>query len=81
MAQLAGLTVIADKIGQERRPQANALLNIGGYVPCGLLPVLTGIAVDRVGLAKGTLIFAMLITAVTVVVTLLIVRKPVTEAD
>ncbi len=74
LAQLAGLTAIAHGIERERRPAANALLNIGGYVPCGLLPVATGFAVDRLGLAQGTLLFALLIGAATTATTIIIVQ-------
>ncbi len=75
VAQLAGLTVIADGVAAERRASANALLNIGGYVPCGLLPLITGVLVDVRGLAQGTLLFAALIASITIATTLLIVRN------
>ncbi|MGF7149786.1 MFS family permease [Sphingomonas zeicaulis] len=72
LAQLAGLRLISKQIEDWRRPEANALLNIGAYIPCGLLPVLTGLAVDGYGLAAGTLFFAALIMAVTIAVTAIV---------
>jgi hypothetical protein len=37
---------------------------MGGYVPCGLTPVLTGLLVDRTSLAFGVTGFALCITLV-----------------
>lgn len=81
LAQLAGLLVIADEIEPACRSQATALLNMGGYVPCGLLPVITGLGVDALGLAGGTLLFAALVSAVTSAATVLIVRARVAHPD
>ena len=48
----------------DRRAEATAVLDIGGYVPCGLVPVLVGWIVDRTSLALGTVCFALFITLV-----------------
>ncbi len=64
LAQLAGLTLIGLHVPEERRAEATGVLNIGGYVPCGLMPVLTGLLVDRTSLALGTTCFALFITTV-----------------
>ena len=46
--------------------EANGVLNIGGYVPCGLMPMLTGALVDRTSLAFGTVCFALFVTVVAI---------------
>lgn len=75
LAQLAGLTHIADRVAPERITEANALLNIGAYVPCGLLPIATGIAVDCIGLGDGTLTFASVVGLATLATTVLVARS------
>lgn len=42
LGQLGGLTLIGMKVPDQQRAQANSLLNIGAYIPAGLLPVATG---------------------------------------
>lgn len=74
LAQLAGLTVIVDRVDGSRRALATATLNIGGYVPCGLLPILAGLVADRVGIAGAALVFAAVIAALTITATWLILR-------
>jgi MFS family permease len=61
--QLGGLTLIGLNVRDQQRAQANSLMNIGGYIPAGLLPVATGFLIDRVGLATGTIGFALLLIA------------------
>ena len=63
LAQLGGLTLIARAVPAQRRGEANALLNIGGYVPAGLMPVLTGVLADKVGLATAANCFAVFVAA------------------
>jgi hypothetical protein len=74
LAQLAGLTLIGLHVPEERRAEATAILNMGGYVPCGLLPVLTGLLVDRTNFGFGITCFALCITVVAVGVWLLVRR-------
>lgn len=59
--QLGGLTLIGTKVPEQQRAQGNSLLNIGGYIPAGLLPVATGFLIDSVGLAAGAATFALVL--------------------
>jgi MFS family permease len=63
LGQLGGLTSIGMKVPDQQRAQANSLLNIGGYIPAGLLPVATGFLIDRAGLAAGATTFAVVLIA------------------
>ena len=72
LAQLAGLTLIGLHVPEERRAEATAILNMGGYVPCGLMPVLTGLLVDRTNLAFGITCFAVCIAIIALGVWLLV---------
>jgi MFS family permease len=63
LGQLGGLTSIGMKVPDQQRAQANSLLNIGGYIPAGLLPVATGFLIDRAGLATGATTFAVVLIA------------------
>jgi hypothetical protein len=65
--QLGGLTLIGTKVPEQRRAQGNSLLNIGGYIPAGLLPVAAGFLIDRVGLAMGATAFAVVLIAAATV--------------
>ncbi len=64
LGQLAGLTLIATKIENKHRAKANSLLNIGGYIPAGILPVATGYLIDVTGLAAGAVLFTLLMFTV-----------------
>ncbi|TNL08713.1 MFS transporter [Kosakonia cowanii] len=66
LGQLGGLTLIGQHVPDERRAEANAVLNIGGYVPAGLLPVAAGFLIDRLGLAGGATTFAVVLSLVAV---------------
>lgn len=59
LGQLGGLTLISLHVPDTRRAEANAVMNIGGYLPAGLLPVMTGYAIDAFGLATGATAFAV----------------------
>ena len=59
LGQLGGLTLISLHVPDSRRAEANAVMNIGGYLPAGLLPVMTGYAIDFFGLAAGATAFAI----------------------
>jgi MFS family permease len=61
LGQLGGLTLIGTHVPDDRRAQGNALLNIGGYVPAGLLPLVTGFLIDILGLESGANLFAIII--------------------
>ncbi|MFS8981427.1 MFS transporter, partial [Cupriavidus necator] len=61
LGQLGGLTLIGLHVPDSHRAQSNAVLNIGGYIPAGLLPVATGYLIDTVGLASGAMLFALVL--------------------
>ncbi len=58
---MGGLTLIGLHVPDERRAEANAALNIGGYIPAGLLPVAAGYLIDSLGLAAGATLFAVVL--------------------
>lgn len=59
LGQLGGLTLISVHVPDTRRAEANAVLNMGGYLPAGLLAVSTGYAIDFLGLSAGVVMFAI----------------------
>ena len=63
LGQLGGLTAIGTKVPDRQRAQANSLLNMGAYIPAGLLPVAAGFLADRAGLAAGATAFAVVLAA------------------
>ena len=66
LGQLGGLTLIGLHVPAERRAEANAVLNIGGYIPAGLMPMATGLVIDRAGLATGAICFAVALAVIAV---------------
>ncbi|WP_294902655.1 MFS transporter [Tatumella sp. UBA2305] len=62
LGQFGGLTLLALQVEDRRRAQANALLNIGGYLPAGILPVVAGYLTDKQGLSVSAMLFALLLT-------------------
>lgn len=63
MGQLAGLSLLNAAVPATRLAEANAALNVGGYVPAGLLPVAAGYLSDAAGLTTGSTIFAAVLAA------------------
>jgi len=63
LGQLGGLTLIADRVPAQRRAEANAVFNMGGYVPAGAIPVLTGYLIDFWGLSIGISSLALIIAS------------------
>ncbi|MER7792270.1 MFS transporter [Streptomyces sp. NPDC097640] len=61
MGQLGGLTLIGAHVPAARLAEANAALNVGGYLPAGLLPVAAGYLSDAVGLSAGTTVFSAVV--------------------
>ncbi|MRW88894.1 MFS transporter [Duganella sp. FT80W] len=61
LGQLGGLTLIASNIPAERRAEANAVFNMGGYIPAGAIPVVTGHLIDAKGLTVGVTSLALII--------------------
>ena len=53
LGQLGGLMLIASNLPSNHRAEANAVLNIGGYIPAGILPVATEYLIDATGLETG----------------------------
>lgn len=66
LGQLGGLTLIGLHVPGNHRAEANAVLNIGGYIPAGLMPVVTGMIIDRAGLSLGATLFAMALASIAV---------------
>ncbi|RDI69152.1 MFS transporter [Nocardia pseudobrasiliensis] len=58
LGQFGGLTLLFTRVPDARRAEANAALNIGGYVPAAVLPVTAGYLGDAVGLGWGAGAFA-----------------------
>ncbi|QNP71126.1 MFS transporter [Streptomyces roseirectus] len=67
MGQLGALSLLNHSVPAHRLAEANAALNIGGYIPAGALPVSTGYLSDTIGLTNGTTAFAL--TLLTLAVT------------
>jgi predicted MFS family arabinose efflux permease len=67
MGQLGGLSLLNSTVPAQRLAEANAALNVGGYVPAGLLPVSTGYLMDAVGLPTGATLFGTVLMGLAVV--------------
>ncbi len=65
LGQLGGLTLIADNVPARRRAEANAVFNMGGYVPAGAIPVITGYLIDFWGLNIGISSLAVIIASLS----------------
>ena len=67
LGQLGGLSAIGMHVPDTQRAEAISLLNIGAYIPAGILPVASGFLMDRAGMATGATVFAavLFIGAVT----------------
>ncbi|MGV9678643.1 MFS transporter [Nocardia sp. NPDC003482] len=59
LGQFGGLTLLFTGVPDTRRAEANAALNIGGYIPAAALPVTAGYLGDAIGIAWGAGIFAI----------------------
>lgn len=75
LGQLGGLSLLNHVVPARRLAEANAALNVGGYLPAGLLPVGTGYLSDMIGLSTGTTVFAIILTAVAVAGGLAVIRN------
>lgn len=75
LGQLGGLTAIALNVPAERRAEANGLMNMGGYVPAGLLPIAAGVAIDRLGLLPGVSLLAGAIGVLAVLALTMLRRR------
>ncbi|MGI5292130.1 MFS transporter [Nonomuraea polychroma] len=81
MGQLGGLSLLNSSVPPQRLAEANAALNVGGYVPAGLLPVSAGYLSDAVGLTSGATSFGAVLMALAVIGGLVILasRRQATE--
>ncbi|MFE0818624.1 MFS transporter [Streptomyces sp. NPDC058847] len=81
MGQLGGLSLLNSSVPPRRLAEANAALNVGGYIPAGVLPVSAGYLSDAVGLADGTTVFgvALLGLAVAGGLVVRVTRRQVTD--
>lgn len=81
MGQLGGLSLLNSSIPPQRLAEANAALNVGGYLPAGLLPVSAGYLSDAVGLTDGTTTFAAVLAGLAVAggLLVLVTRRRVTD--
>jgi len=75
LGQLGGLTLISLHVPEHRRAEANAVLNIGGYVPAALLPIGTGFLIDMTSISLGASLFAAVIAAASVAGAVLVTLK------
>ncbi|MFD5655069.1 MFS transporter [Streptomyces sp. NPDC127039] len=67
MGQLGGLSLLNAGVPPRRLAEANAALNVGGYVPAGVLPVSVGYLSDAVGLTDGATVFGTVLLGVALV--------------
>ncbi|WP_052845145.1 MFS transporter [Streptomyces sp. NRRL S-31] len=67
LGQLGGLSLLNSTVPVEGLAEANAALNVGGYLPAGVLPVLVGYGSDAVGLTAAATAFGTALAVVAVV--------------
>ncbi|MFI0942938.1 MFS transporter [Streptomyces sp. NPDC021020] len=81
MGQLGGLSLLNSAVPPQRLAEANAALNVGGYLPAGVLPVSAGYLSDAVGLTTGATVFGAVLMglAVLALVTVLSTRREATD--
>ncbi|MFH9348540.1 MFS transporter [Kitasatospora sp. NPDC017646] len=81
MGQLGGLSLLNAGIPPQRLAEANAALNVGGYIPAGLLPVSAGYLSDAVGLTRGATVFAAVLLGLAALggLVVLATRREVTD--
>ncbi len=81
MGQLGGLSLLNAGVPPERLAEANAALNVGGYIPAGVLPVSAGYLSDAVGLTGGATIFGCVLLGLAVIggLVVLATRRGVTD--
>ncbi|MFE0207953.1 MFS transporter [Streptomyces sp. NPDC058985] len=81
MGQLGGLSLLNSSVPPRRLAEANAALNVGGYIPAGALPVSAGYLSDAVGLTDGATIFGVVLLSLAVIGGLVVrmTRREVTD--
>ncbi len=75
LGQLGGLTLIALHVPDNRRAEANSVLNLGGYIPAGILPVCAGVIIDHTSLATGAFMLALVLAAASIFATLFVTKN------
>ncbi|KXX60012.1 MFS transporter [Rhodococcus sp. LB1] len=63
LGQLAALTLIGTRVPSNHRAEANATLNIAGYIPAALLPVGTGYLIQFLPFGAAIVTFAAAVMA------------------
>ncbi|MFC5180209.1 MFS transporter [Actinomadura harenae] len=66
LGQLGGLSLMNANVPARRLAEANAALNVGGYLLAGTLPVAAGYLSDPLGLATGSTVFAVVLAMLAV---------------
>jgi hypothetical protein len=62
LGRLGGLTLIGPYVPDTDGVAANAVMNIGGYLPAGLLTMSTAYAIDFLDPSAGAVMFAIVLT-------------------
>jgi len=75
LGQLGGLTLIGMHVPDDRRAEANSLLNFGAYVPAGISAVATGFLIDAIGMGLATIVFAAFLCVSAVIAITFILRR------
>ncbi|WP_443050888.1 MFS transporter [Streptomyces sp. H27-D2] len=71
--QLGGLSLLNSSLPSSRLAEANAALNVGGYLPAGAFPVAVGYLSDSVGLSTGATLFGTVMAGTALVGAALVV--------
>ncbi|MFJ7149049.1 MFS transporter [Streptomyces sp. NPDC100445] len=67
LGQLGGLSLLNSSVPPQRLAEANAALNVGGYVLAGILPVSAGYLSDAVGLTNGATVFGAVLMGLALI--------------
>ncbi|WP_308250086.1 MFS transporter [Sphaerisporangium fuscum] len=67
MGQLGGLSLLNTGVPPQHLAEANAALNVGGYLPAGALPVAAGYLSDAIGLTGGATVFGAVLLGLAVI--------------
>lgn len=81
LGQFGGLSLLNAGLPSQRLAEANAALNVGGYLPAGILPVAAGYLSDAVGLTDGATLFCAVLMGLAVIggLVVLATRRQVTD--
>ncbi|MGW1469030.1 MFS transporter [Streptomyces sp. NPDC002308] len=66
MGQLGGLSLLNSSVPPRHLAEANAALNVGGYILAGILPVSAGYLSDAVGLTNGATTFGVVLLGLAI---------------